>query len=37
MNEPRHIDVVYADGHWLAQTAPETEFDCGNLMELIGR
>lgn len=37
MNDPRRIDVVYADGHWLAQIAPdpESEFDCGSLMQLI--
>ncbi len=37
MVEPRRIDVVYADGHWLAQGEPdpESEFDCGSLMQLI--
>jgi hypothetical protein len=36
MNEPRRIDVVYADGRWLAQIAPDAEFDRGSLRELIG-
>lgn len=34
-NEPRRIDVVYADGHWLAGIAGDfdSEFDCARLMQ----
>jgi hypothetical protein len=36
-SEPRRIDVVYADGHWLAQLGPDEEshFDCDYLRQLI--
>jgi hypothetical protein len=35
MSEPPRIDVVYDDGHWLAQIGPDEPFDFASLQELI--
>jgi hypothetical protein len=37
MNEPRLVDVAFADGHWLAEVTPgfEGQFDLPSLMQLI--
>ncbi len=35
MNDPREIDVAYADGHWLADAAESDPIDSPSLMHLI--
>jgi hypothetical protein len=35
MNDPREIDVAYADGHWLAVVSESDPIDSPSLMHLI--
>jgi hypothetical protein len=39
MIEPRKVEVAYADGHWLAEVAPDYDepFDCRTLQKLIDK
>ncbi len=37
MNDPRKVDVAYADGHWLAEVAPDYDepLECSTFQALI--